>query len=912
MNNARIKLCLFLVFMALFAVSVPVHAANPAVNGAFPIGIHFNPSSWETTNAKYAEIADMNANFILGTNFVDTFDETDKALNYAAANGLKMIVDDGRMNFNSREHVTQLETGRVVQLTSTSPVGQTFYSGDWNGHSTFSIRLDESSLSTTASISVVVYPSPARGPIALKRTLTGPFTSQDLTFDIYAGGVYNYQYYYELTTDSTEPIGILASNADAYTRGQAYVNSVAQPFDLMFDAEFSSPAYWDGERPLDATIDEIANHYKNNPAVLGYNIIDEPSATMYAQIKETSDRLKLTDPDSINFVNLFPNYADPHYQLGMMWYHTGENVSSSMTLGQTFKTRPSETYIDYISLYLDHTTWSTDENLTLSLWDSPAKQTLLADTTIGGADGETWISIPLNATVSPDTTYYWELTHNGGGDNKVENVIRSANGHDWFSDGTGYMNGAAIDADFYYAVNQSIIGRAYEDYVNQYVALNPDVVAFDHYPFQYNGQNNQAYFENLEIIRRQALLGDVNFWSYIQSVSITNSLRLPTESEMKYQVYTNLAYGAKGIIYFTYETPPFSGFNNGLILPGGAKNVSYTWAKNLNAEVLNLGSALLSLTSKDVYHTGDLPSNTKELPSSYFWQPSGSGPEMPMIVSRFENEDGREYVMVVNKDMQNSHSQSFALSTLPDSVKEVSKTTGLETTTAYNAGTGVLSADFAPGEGRLYVLDEEAPASAELKTTITGVSPVQAGNKFTVKVGLSGVTGSVYAQDIKLDYDPAVMEFVSAKSLKPGIKVVRTIKEPVGKLRLLIASEGAGHGITGTEEIVELTFKAKAATQPASGVISISSATLGDAGGNESEAASSSLSVLVTTGGSGNIPGDINHDGKVSVGDLSIVAANYGKNSSSPDWEQVKQADLNKDGKIDIEDLAAVARRIAE
>ncbi|RAV11524.1 hypothetical protein DQG23_36180 [Paenibacillus contaminans] len=822
-----------------------------------------------------------------------------------------MIVDDGRLSFNSREHVTQVETGRVVELTSTKPVGQTFYSGDWNGHSTFSIRLDAASLSTTSTISVVVYPSPARGPIALKRTLTGPFASQDLTFDIYAGGVYNYQYYYELTTDSTEPIGILASIADEYTGGQAYIDSVAQPFDLVFDAEFSSPAYWDGERPSDATIDEIANHYKDNPTVLGYNIIDEPSSTMYSQIKATSDRLKLNDPDSINFVNLFPNYADPHYQLGTMWYHTGENISSTITLGQTFKTRPNETFIDYISLYLDHTTWNIDEYLTLSLWDSPAKHTLIADSTIGGADGKTWISIPLNVAVSEDTTYYWELTHNGGGDNKIENVIRSANGHDWFSDGTGYINGGAIDADFYYAVNQSIIGRAYEDYVNQYVALNPDVLAFDHYPFQYNGQNNPYYFENLEIIRRQALLSDVNFWSYIQSVSITNSLRLPTESEMRYQAYTNLAYGAKGLIYFTYETPPFSGFNNGLILPGGAKNVSYTWAKNLNAEVLNLGSALLSLTSKDVYHTGDLPSATKELPSSYFWQPSGSGPVMPMIVSRFENADGREYVMVVNKDMQNAYSQSFSLSTLPNSLKEVSKATGLETAAAYNNVTGILSADFAPGEGRLYVLDEES-AAAELKTTITGDSPVQAGNKFTVRVGLSGVTERVYAQDIKLDYDPAVMEFVSATSLNQGIKVVRTIKEPVGKLRLLIASEGAGHGITGNKEVVELTFKAKATTLPASGVISISSATLGDAGGNETEAASSSISMLVIAGSAGTIAGDINHDGKVSVGDLSIVAANYGKNSSSPDWEQVKQADLNKDGKIDIEDLAAVARRISE
>ncbi|NHW39021.1 hypothetical protein GQF04_31570, partial [Paenibacillus aceris] len=60
------------------------------------------------------------------------------------------------------------------------------------------------------------------------------------------------------------------------------------------------------------------------------------------------------------------------------------------------------------------------------------------------------------------------------------------------------------------------------------------------------------------------------------------------------------------------------------------------------------------------------------------------------------------------------------------------------------------------------------------------------------------------------------------------------------------------------------------------------------------------------------MPGDVTHDNKISIGDLGIVAANYGKTSSSPDWEQVKQADVTGDGKIDIEDLAFVAKKIME
>ncbi|NOV01285.1 glycoside hydrolase family 3 C-terminal domain-containing protein [Paenibacillus planticolens] len=57
-------------------------------------------------------------------------------------------------------------------------------------------------------------------------------------------------------------------------------------------------------------------------------------------------------------------------------------------------------------------------------------------------------------------------------------------------------------------------------------------------------------------------------------------------------------------------------------------------------------------------------------------------------------------------------------------------------------------------------------------------------------------------------------------------------------------------------------------------------------------------------------PGDLNDDGKFTIGDLAIVAAAYGKSSTDSDWVQYKKADVNNDGKVDIEDLAAVARQI--
>ncbi|MZQ83010.1 carbohydrate-binding protein [Paenibacillus sp. 5J-6] len=58
------------------------------------------------------------------------------------------------------------------------------------------------------------------------------------------------------------------------------------------------------------------------------------------------------------------------------------------------------------------------------------------------------------------------------------------------------------------------------------------------------------------------------------------------------------------------------------------------------------------------------------------------------------------------------------------------------------------------------------------------------------------------------------------------------------------------------------------------------------------------------------IPGDINHDNRISVGDLSKMVKAYGKSSSDPDWNSVMSLDLNQDGFIDIVDLAQMAKLI--
>lgn len=193
-------------------------------------------------------------------------------------------------------------------------------------------------------------------------------------------------------------------------------------------------------------------------------------------------------------------------------------------------------------------------------------------------------------------------------------------------------------------------------------------------------------------------------------------------------------------------------------------------------------------------------------------------------------------------------------------------------------------------------------------TTLSGADSALAGSEFTVRFGLKNVTQSVYGQDIKLKYDANVMAFVTAKSTENGISIVQS-KDQAGDLRVIIASQGVGNAVTGTSEFAEIVFKAKNVQQSAAGLITVVEATLADDKGVEWNVDTSSITIQVTPVPVG-IPGDVNGDNKVSIGDLGFAAAHYGETSISPNWQQVKAADINNDGRIDISDLAAIANKI--
>jgi hypothetical protein len=140
--------------------------------------------------------------------------------------------------------------------------------------------------------------------------------------------------------------------------------------------------------------------------------------------------------------------------------------------------------------------------------------------------------------------------------------------------------------------------------------VKPSLISFDRYPLLSEGREDANYFHNWSIVRDAALYGDIPAWVYIQTLAYNNH-REPTAAELLWQVNISLAYGAKGIQYFTYWTPEAArgeGFGPALITVDGQRTSRYYAAQQINTTWLHpVGRELKPLVSETVEHANETP-----------------------------------------------------------------------------------------------------------------------------------------------------------------------------------------------------------------------------------------------------------------------------------------------------------------
>ena len=187
----------------------------------------------------------------------------------------------------------------------------------------------------------------------------------------------------------------------------------------------------------------------------------------------------------------------------------------------------------------------------------------------------------------------------------------------------GFINVFPEDA------SSASIGSSYESYWNNVIQdTNPKVLSFDDYPFNKAGEdaaNAGGYFRSLTVARQKSLDHNLPFWAYVQAGgdfrddsddSATNADKQPSEAETYWNVNTALAYGAKGIEWFTLIQPDHfsndstssSGHDytrNGLIgADGVTKTPYYAYAQRINKHIAAIDEVLMKSVSTGLIATG--------------------------------------------------------------------------------------------------------------------------------------------------------------------------------------------------------------------------------------------------------------------------------------------------------------------
>ena len=172
----------------------------------------------------------------------------------------------------------------------------------------------------------------------------------------------------------------------------------------------------------------------------------------------------------------------------------------------------------------------------------------------------------------------------------------------------------------------------YKKYVKTAAATSCQQLSFDNYSITKDGLR-PTWYHNLEIIRDESLASGKPFWAFVLSVP-HHVYPDPTLATMRLQAYSNLAYGAQAIQFFTYWTP--------------GKD------EELNRELKSVARLFYQAKVTSVNHLVVIPEGTtkasvmpRNIKSLKVTGRKGA------VVSQFQK-DGHRYLAIVNKNYQDT------------------------------------------------------------------------------------------------------------------------------------------------------------------------------------------------------------------------------------------------------------------
>jgi hypothetical protein len=257
-----------------------------------------------------------------------------------------------------------------------------------------------------------------------------------------------------------------------------------------------------------------------------------------------------------------------------------------------------------------------------------------------------------------------------------------------------------------YATPAMLGTTSYVEHLERFVReVHPDVLSMDHYPqFKPGVDGRPGYCANLAAMRDASLRADIPFWNFFNTMPYGDHFD-PTEAQLRWQIFTSLAYGAKGVMYFCYWTPgggPGGEFPKGgaIIRRDGTRTRHYDEARRINAVLKNYGPTLMKLTSTGVDHVkvGDASKDSTNSPVRL--SPSGD-----YLVGKFRHADGRRAILLVNYGIAYAQWPTVDFGVAPERVIEIDPNTGREAPVKDDSpDMDGLQVSLDAGQGRLFIL----------------------------------------------------------------------------------------------------------------------------------------------------------------------------------------------------------------
>lgn len=219
------------------------------------------------------------------------------------------------------------------------------------------------------------------------------------------------------------------------------------------------------------------------------------------------------------------------------------------------------------------------------------------------------------------------------------------------------------------------LGGAMEGHPTFLNTVKPDFLSFDFYQWWWRKTFGDHHFSRLESYRRAALDAELPLMCWVESSSDpryewgeAGASWLPDNPQkLRHSVYTNLAYGVKGIQWFTAGLAFTPGADGKIVRNKAGDDIAA-----INAELKVLGPVLVGLTSTHVYHTSPVPKTCRMLPIS-FWVNTDS---KNTLIGAFKDKRNNDYLLVVNKDWKNSNSIKLTFDSAVKEVESLNRTSG--------------------------------------------------------------------------------------------------------------------------------------------------------------------------------------------------------------------------------------------